>query len=132
MKRILFFLIALFSVWSVSYADQTLNGRQPREWAQATNQKILEGKDYQGDTTAFTNTVSTGHQANGNSGYLALVSQDGTSDAAAGTNITYYLWVQAGKLMITSFPTIRGFSSFPYGDWRLPSFNPGTVVGSQT
>lgn len=132
MKRIIFFLVVLLSVWSVSYADQTLNGRQPREWRQSTSQKLLEGKDYQGDTTAFTNLVSTGHQNQGNAGYIALVAQDGTTGIGQGSNWTYYLWVQGGKLMIASLTTMSNYSSFPYGDWRSPQFNPGTVVGTQT
>jgi hypothetical protein len=134
MKRILFFLAVLLSVWSVSYADQTLNGRQPREWRQSTNDKILENKDYQGDTTAFTNVVATGHQALGNPGYIALVAFDGGSGQSTATtsDITYYLWVQQdGKLMIASFPLLKTYTSFPYGDWRSPNF-PGTVVGSQS
>lgn len=136
MKRILFFLVVLLSVWSVSYADQTLNGRQPREWELSTAQKPLEGKDYQGDTTAFTNTVSTGHQATGNPGYIALVAWDGINTNGVATStakpFTYYLWIQQnGKLMISSFPTLKPYASFPYGDWRSGDF-PGTVVGSQS
>lgn len=131
MKRILFFLVVLLSVWSVSYADQTLNGRQPREWQYSTAQKPLEGKDYQADTTAHTNVVVTGHQAAGNPGYFALVAQDGTT-GFNGNTYTYYLWVSSGKLMIASNPTMINYSSFPYGDWRTPNFNAGTVVGSQS
>lgn len=136
MKRIVFFLVVLLSVWSVSYADQTLNGRQPREWENSTAQKPLEGKDYQGDTTSYTNVVVTGHQATGNPGYIALVAWDGTNtNASASTGakaFTYYLWVQQnGKLMIASFPTLKTYTSFPYGDWRSSDF-PGTVVGSQS
>lgn len=132
MKRIIFFLVALLSVWSVSYADQTLNGRQPREWRDSTSQKPLEGKDYQGDTTAFTNVVNTGHQNIGNPGYVALVqTPGGTGDNT--TPVTYYLWVNgSGKLMIASFPTLQPYSSFPYGDWRAPNMPAGTVVGSQS
>lgn len=131
MKRILFFLVVLLSVWSVSYADQTLNGRQPREWDLATSNKPLEGKDYQADTTAFTNTVSTGHQATGNAGYLALVGAD-----SSGKNFTYYLWVDGssgtGVLRMSSFPNIKTYTSFPYGDWRSSTgFGAGGKVSAQ-
>lgn len=130
MKRILFFLVVLLSVWSVAYADQTLNGRQPREWELSTFNKPLEGKDYQADTTAFTNTVVTGHQATGNAGYLALSAVD-----SGGTVRTYYLWVDAststGVLRMASFPNIKTYSSFPYGDWRGPNFAAGTKVSAQ-
>lgn len=132
MKRILFFLVVFFSVWSVSYADQTLNGRQPRQWSQATNDKILENDDYQGDTTSFTNTVSAGHNATGNAGYAALVAVD-----ASGTVRTYYLWVDAstnsaGILRMASFTNIRNYTSFPYGDWRSSTgFAAGVKVSSQ-
>lgn len=129
MKKLM--LLACLLLVSVQvYADQTLNGRQPREWDHSTDNKPLEGKDYVADTTAFTNLVTTGHQATGNSGYLALMSQDG-----AGNNITYYLWVDAststGVLRMASFPNIKSYSSFPYGDWRGPNFRPGTKVSSQ-
>lgn len=132
MKRILFFLVVLLSVWSVSYADQTLNGRQPREWSHSTEQKPLEGKDYQGDTTAFTSVVNAGHQATGNPGYVAFVQQPGVT-AENTSSVTYYLWVSGtGKLMIASFPTLSPYASFPYGDWRAPQMPQGTVVGSQS
>lgn len=133
-KNIIFFVLFLL-VGVNAYADQTLNGRQPREWELATNQKILESKDYQADTTANTNVVVTGHQATGNPGYIALVAWDGNNQQSATTSnpYTYYLWVsQNGKLVISSFPTLKSFSSFPYGDWRNGQGFPGTVVGSQS
>lgn len=131
MKNIIFFACFLLVVVN-AHADQTLNGRQPREWQFSTAQKQLEGKDYQGDTTDYTNVVVTGHQANGNPGYYALVAQDGSTGITTGTSYTYYLWVSGGKLMIASSPTMITYSSFPYGDWRLPNFTAGTVVGSQS
>lgn len=132
MKRIVFFLVVLLSVWSVSYADQTLNGRQPREFSQAVANKILEGKDYNGDTTVHTNTASVGHNATGNAGYYAL-----EAVSAQGEVHTYYLWVDAstttaGVLFMSSFPNIKTYSSFPYGDWRSSQgFKAGAKVASQ-
>lgn len=130
-KNIIFFVLFLLVVVN-AYADQTLNGRQPREWSHSTEQKPLEGKDYQGDTTAFTNVVNTGHNNIGNPGYVALVQTPGAT-AESTSPVTYYLWVNgSGKLMIASFPTLSPYTSFPYGDWRAPNFAPGTVVGSQS
>ncbi len=128
-KNILFFVLFLLVAVNAQ-ADQTLNGRQPREWAHSTEQKPLEGKDYQADTTAYTNLVSTGHQATGNAGYIALVGTD-----ADGVNHTYYLWVDGtsgtGVLRMASFPNIKTYSSFPYGDWRGPNFSAGGKVSAQ-
>lgn len=132
MKRILFFLVVLLSVWSVSYADQTLNGRQPREWDHATDSKPLEGKDYADNTTIYANQLNTGNQALGNAGYQGLLAVD-----AAGNVRTYYLWVDAstttaGILRMASFTNIRTYSSFPYGDWRSSTgFGAGVKVSSQ-
>ncbi len=128
-KNILFF--ALFLLVAVNaYADQTLNGRQPREWENSTANKPLEGKDYVDNTTTFANLVATGNQATGNPGYLGLQAID-----AYGTVHTYYLWVDGstgtGTLRMASFPAIKAYSSFPYGDWRLPNFAPGGKVASQ-
>lgn len=80
--------------------------------------------------TNFEKVGVSGNTNTGNPGYLALVSAD-----YAGVNFTYYLWVDTdGKLRIVSYPTVsaaRFASSFPTGDWRLPPFNAGTVVGQQ-
>ena len=132
MKNIIMLFLCLLLVSVKAFADQTLNGRQPREWSHSTEQKPLEGKDYQGDTTAFTNIVNTGHNNTGNPGYVALVqTPGGTGDNTS--PVTYYLWVNgSGKLMIASFPTLSPYASFPYGDWRAPNMNVGTVVGSQS
>lgn len=129
MKKIMLFLCLLL-VSVQAFADQTLNGRQPREWQYSTATK--PGKDYQGDSTAFTNVVNTGHNNVGNPGYVVLVQTPGAT--AESTNpVSYYLWVNgAGKLMIASSPTLTPYSSFPYGDWRSPNFPVGTVVGSQS
>lgn len=129
-KNILFFAVFLLVAVN-AYADQTLNGRQPREWDESTNSKILESRDYTGDTTAFTNLVATGHQATGNAGYIALMATD-----AFGNNHTYYLWVDGstanGTLMMASFPPISTYASFPYGDWRsVNGFKAGSKVASQ-
>ena len=129
-KNILFFVCFLLVVVN-AYADQTLNGRQPREWEVSTQSKILESKDYTGDATVLTNQVNTGHQATGNAGFQGLVAVDWQ-----GTPHTYYLWVDGsigtGKLMMASFPAIKAFSSFPYGDWRsTQGFTVGTKVSSQ-
>lgn len=133
-KNILFFAVFLLVAVN-ALADQTLNSRQPREWENSTANKPLEGKDYQGDTTAYTNLVITGHQKAGNIGYVALVGSDGNSVSTTSTSsmFTYYLWVDNGKLMIASFPNVKNYSSFPYGDWRsVNGFKAGTVVGSQS
>ena len=130
-KNILFFAV-FFLVAVGAQADQTLNGRQPREWSHSTEQKPLEGRDYQGDTTAVTNSVSTGHQATGNAGYLALV-----ATGPEGKNHTYYLWVDGtanngvGVLFMASFPNISTYSSFPYGDMRGTTFKAGAKVSGQ-
>ncbi len=129
-KNILFFAVFLLVAVN-AHADQTLNGRQPREYTQATQNKILEGKDYAGDLTAYTGVVATGHQATGNSGMLALQAQDG-----AGVNFTYYLWVDGssgtGVLRMASFPNIKTYASFPYGDMRSSTgFTAGGKVASQ-
>lgn len=132
MKRVLFFLVVLLSVWSVAYADQTLNGRQPREWDQAIASKLLEGKDYSDNTTVFTNQVNTGNNATGNAGYQALMAV-----GADGVARTYYLWVDAssttvGVLKMASFTAIKAYTSFPYGDWRSSTgFGAGAKVSSQ-
>lgn len=132
MKNIIM-LVVSFLLISIVHADQTLNDRQPREWELSTAQK--PSKDYQGDTTAFTNVVNTGHNALGNPGYIALVAYNGTSGQSTTFTapFTYYLWVQQnGKLMIASYPTLKTNASFPYGDWRSPAFLGGTVVGGQS
>lgn len=132
MKKNILFFVCFLLVAVNAYSDQTLNGRQPREYNQSTQNKPLEGKDYNGDFTAFTNVVSTAHQATGNAGMLALQSQD-----QAGNNITYYLWVDAGNgtttgvLRMASYAAIIAYSSFPYGDMRGPNFKPGGKVASQ-
>lgn len=130
-KNILFFVCFLLVVVN-AYADQTLNGRQPREWESSTSSKPLEGKDYTDNTTALTNLVVTGNQATGNAGYLAMQATD-----FYGNVHTYYLWVDGstaqGTLRIASFPQLRNNASFPYGDWRgSTGFGSGVVVGTQT
>ncbi len=130
-KNILFFVLFLLVAVNAQ-ADQTLNGRQPREWQYSTAQKPLENKDYQGDATTSTNMVVTGHQNIGNPGMYALVQTPGGTGENT-SPVTYYLWVNGnGKLMIASFPTVSVFASFPYGDMRSPQFPVGTVVGSQS
>ncbi len=128
-KNILFFAVFLLVAVN-AHADQTLNGRQPREYTQAVQNKILEGKDYTGDLTAYTGVVATGHQASGNSGIVALQAQD-----SYGVNTTYYLWVDGststGTLMMASFPNIKTYSSFPYGDMRSNVFKAGGKVAAQ-
>lgn len=133
MKKNILFFVCFLLVAVNAYSDQTLNGRQPREYNQSTQNKILEGNDYTGDLTAVTGVVATGHQATGNAGMVALQSQDGN-----GNNITYYLWVDTstattGVLRMASFPNIKTFSSFPYGDMRggVNGFNAGGKVASQ-
>lgn len=133
-KNILFFVCFLLVVVN-AYADQTLNGRQPREWDQSVSSVKLQsgGTDYTDNTTVFTNQVNTGNNASGNAGYQGLMACDG-----AGTCRTYYLWVDAtvnsgaGALRMSSFPNIKTFSSFPYGDWRSSTgFSAGTKVSAQ-
>lgn len=77
--------------------------------------------------TNFEKVGVSGNTNTGNPGYLALIGADDS-----GANFTYYLWVNRGKLFIASYPTVSTFSSFPTGDWRLPNFTAGTVVGSQS
>ena len=130
MKNKIMLAVCILLVSSQAFAEQTLNGRQPREWQFSTATKV--GKDYQGDTTAFTNVVNTGHNNIGNPGYIALVQTPGGTGENT-SPVTYYLWINgSGKLMIASTPTIQSYSSFPYGDWRAPEFPLGTVVGSQS
>lgn len=131
-KNILFFVLFLLVAVN-AFADQTLNARQPREYNQAPSTKPeLSGKDYSGNATSFAQIVSTGLQAIGNAGFIALQSQD-----ISGNNITYYLWVDAssttvGVLKMASFANIKTFSSFPWGDWRSSSnFNAGIKVSAQ-
>lgn len=131
-KNILFFVCFLLVVVN-AYADQTLNGRQPRQWEQAVSSVKLQsaGTDYTDNTTAFTNLVTTGNNAIGNASYYALMGTD-----SSGANFTYYLWVDGssgtGVLRMASFPNIKTFSSFPYGDWRSSTgFNAGGKVSGQ-
>jgi hypothetical protein len=131
MKKILFFVCFLLVAVN-AYADQTLNGRQPREWEHSTDSKPLEGKDYTDNTSTFANSINTGNNAVGNAGYQALLAVD-----SGGTVRTYYLWVDAsstsvGVLKMASFAAIKAWSSFPYGDWRSSTgFNAGIKVSSQ-
>lgn len=82
---------------------------------------------YQGETD-FEKIVATGGAVTGNPGYLGLVSAD-----YSGQNYTYYLWVDAtGSLRMASHPTISLYSQFPNGDFRLPTFDAGTVIGTGT
>lgn len=130
-KNILFFVCFLLVVVN-AYADQTLNGRQPREWSQSTSApKYASGQDYTNNTTVNTNLALTGNNATGNSGYLVLMAAD-----TNGTVHTYYLWVDAstttGVLRMASFPNIKTFASFPYGDFRSATgFTAGAKVSSQ-
>jgi hypothetical protein len=125
-KLILFLACLLFS--GVVFADQTLNGRQPREWAQSTSENnfLQSGKqDYSDNTTIFTNLGVMGNQATGNAGYLILTAQD-----TKGNTLNYYLWMDAtttkygtqGQLEFASFGLLTSaplvMTSFPYGDWR--------------
>lgn len=80
--------------------------------------------------TNFEKIGVSGNTNTGNPGYIAMVGAD-----TNGTNYTYYLWVNNGKLFIASYATVstaQYSASFPQGDWRLPTFNAGTVVGSQS
>lgn len=130
-KNILFFVCFLLVVVN-AYADQTLNGRQPREWDHSVDSKQLEGKDYTDNTTTYANQLNTGNNATGNAGYQALLAVD-----SIGTIRTYYLWVDAsstsvGVLKMASFASIKNYSSFPYGDWRSSTgFGAGIKVSSQ-
>jgi len=137
---LMFLAVAFFLVSVYAYADQTLNGRQAREWSLSTQSNILHGTDDSGDATAFTNVVVTGHQAKGNPGFIALVSTNGN---------TYYLWVDdtrvtngpgstngVGTLLMASFASLNAVAnaaSFPYGDWRSSTgFVSWVVVGNQS
>ena len=134
MKKIIMSFVCLLLVSVIAYADQTLNGRQTREWAQAVSSvKAGTNLDYSGNATVFSNVVSSGNQATGNPGYFVLTAVD-----KAGNVITYYLWMDAtmsaqgsrGTLRFASFPLLTSnptvYTSFPYGDWR---FNTGFTSG---
>lgn len=76
--------------------------------------------------SVFGKLVATGSDQTGNPGYIGLVAQD-----TLGANNTYYLWINtSGTLCVSSYPTIRTYSSFPNGDWRTGM--PCTVVGGQS
>ena len=132
MRRIILLSACFLLVAVYVHADMTQNGRSPREWPLATNQKQLENKDYAGDATTYTNLAVTGHNATGNAGFLSLNAVD-----SVGNLQTYFIWVDgsatsAGVLKMASFPNIKTFSSFPYGDWRSSTnFNAGVKVSSQ-
>jgi hypothetical protein len=125
MRKILSVFACFLLVSVYAFADQTLNGRQPREWAQSTSENnfLQSGKqDYSGNTSALTNLVLTGNQATGNASYVVL-----TAVSAQGQVINYYLWVDAsnntqGIIKFASFPLLTSnpnvYTSFPYGDWR--------------
>lgn len=128
MKKITLSFVCLLLVTVYAYADQVLNGRQPREWAQSTSENnfLQPGKvDYSDNTTLYTNLGLMGNQATGNAGYLFLTAVD-----KLGNVINYYLWMDAttpgygttGQLRFASFSLLTSaplvMTSFPYGDWR--------------
>lgn len=125
------FLVCFLLVAVNAYADQTLNGRQPREWDQSVSSVKLQsgGTDYTDNTTVFANSVNSGNQATGNAGYQGLM-----ATGPDGISRTYYLWVDGsanngvGVLRMASFPAIVAMSSFPYGDWRSST---GFVAGGK-
>ena len=67
----------------------------------------------------FGNLESTGLDATGNPGYIALKAWNN-----AGQETVWYLWVDVltgdanGILYIASDVTLRAITSFPTGDWR--------------
>lgn len=138
-KNIIFFVCFLLVVVN-AYADQTLNGRQPREWNPAVSSvNAANNADYSGNATVVTNLVVTGNQATGNPGYIVLTAAD-----SSGAVFNYYLWMDAtipgnssvGTLRYASFPLLVSnptvFTSFPYGDWRKSSgFSSGVTVATK-
>ena len=81
--------------------------------------------------TNFANIGATGLDVTGNPGYIELRGVQ-TSDSRISHN-NYYLWVDnEHNLRIASQVTISAHASFPEGDWRLPNFYLGTVVGTQS
>lgn len=79
--------------------------------------------------TNFGTIGVTGSDTTGNPGYVSFIAPN-----YAGTDFTYYLWVNGGgKLCMASYPTISAYSSFPSGNWnnQIPGMG-CTVVGSQS
>lgn len=110
MKKILVVLLGLGLIATVAHA-QSREAKYP-----------FVGETY------FEKVGATGNSSTGNVGYLVLTGRDG-NDAI----INYYLWIDnTGDLRIASYATISAFSSFPLGNWQLPNFGAGTVVGSQS
>ncbi len=111
MKRSMFLLV-LFLLLGV-----TASYAVPRETLHNN-----EGDSY------FQNVGAMGNQQTGNVGYITMEGTDGN-----GGTLQYYIWVgSTGKLMIASYVTVSAMSSFPAGDWRLPNFNVGQVIGGQS
>lgn len=112
MKRVL--LIVLAFIFGVTVARAIGASREA--------QRHFDGE------TWFEKVGATGNTNTGNPGYIALQSDD-----RANVPFTYYLWVDSdGDLRVASYPTISAYSSFPTGNWGLPAFTVGTVVGSQS
>lgn len=95
-------------------------------YAQAVNNPVYIDGNYPGKTT-FGVLETTGLDS-GVPGYLMLKGvgpagwrhADGTSAEGVNTNAnsTYVLWVDdTGDLMLCSYATISGYSSFPTGIW---------------
>lgn len=131
MKKIILSFVCLLLVSVYAYADQTLNGRQPREWSQSTseNNGSQAGKvDYSDNTTVYANLAVTGNQATGNPGHIIFTATNNN-----GVVFDYYLWVDAtaangvGQLYMASFPLLTSnpkvWTSFPWGDWRNSATN---------
>jgi len=116
MRKTIIAILVLFALSSLSYAQ---SARNPI--------------DNDPGKTVLGNVGAQGLDVTGNPGYLELIGYDGDSDATNGTAIQYYLWVdRTGDLRIASRVTMETKSSFPSGDWRLPNFNIGTIVGTQS
>ena len=97
-------------------------------YAQVARNSSTTGSDYDSKTN-FTNIGVQGLDVAGNPGYIEIAGVDVNTGAA----VLYYLWVDnTGDLKIASATTMTAMSSFPTGDWRLPNFTAGTVVGSQS
>ena len=125
---VLFFLLAAIPAFAQTAG---VNQRQPREFDQAQQTKPLEGRDYANNTVVYPNIALTGNQATGNSGTIVLMATD-----SAGITRSYYLWVDAttttGQLRMASFPNIKNYASFPWGDWRSSTgFTAGVKVSAQ-
>jgi hypothetical protein len=112
MRKIAMFLVALLLVSTLAYAQVARNSETTTDPAKSN----------------VSNIGVTGLDVTGNPGYVELYSTN-----SGGTVYQWYLWVDTtGDLRIASRTTMETMASFPSGDWRLPNFNVGTVVGSQS